>query len=225
MDENKHIPKYCICCGITITNEFLSETMCSDCQCLYTSVKRLVNPHEKKDVYRIKTILIGLDDTIKESYLSFWGSVTKLTYNAMGLSFMAFDYEIPANKQIAHFQLWNLRLSIWAPRLSVKSFSPYISGARVGIVLFDMTKPETLDELEKWIDLFQKKCSCTPSLLLVGYNYDKINSKKFDERLEKTTSAFIQRIGIDLYLKIYAFSQDSTYRIFDKILQLMLDDQ
>ncbi|MHA1112699.1 MAG: hypothetical protein ACTSRE_16535 [Promethearchaeota archaeon] len=140
----------------------------------------------------------------------------------MGLSFTAYDYEIPEDKQIAHFQLWNLRLSIWAPRLSVKSFSPYISGARLGIILFDMTKPETLDELKKWIQLFRTKCSCTPSLLLVGYNYDKIDSKDFDEKLEKKTSAFIQKIGIAAYLKIYTFSEDITYRIFDKILQLVL---
>ena len=76
----------------------------------------------------------------------------------------------------------------------------YVGGAHAGYVLFDMSNLETLEEIDKWIQLIRKNNAPGIPVLLVGTKYDLIKSQ---EQLDEACAIAKQKVvdhGLDAFI-------------------------
>jgi small GTP-binding protein len=86
----------------------------------------------------------------------------------------------------------------------------YTQGATCALVLFDLTRPETLVKTNEWIGRFHKQCPGKPCLL-IGNKVDLIEDRQ-------VTDADIQAAGHSECILSSASDAESVQRIFERVL-------
>ena len=93
-----------------------------------------------------------------------------------------------------------------------------------GIIIYDITKRATFDNVASWIKILKSKCEKDCTIVLVGNKLDLVeNQPKLREvsRQEAETLAFLNHF---LFFETSAFYQNS-YKIFDDLIQTIYNEK
>ncbi|MHA1590408.1 MAG: Rab family GTPase [Candidatus Njordarchaeales archaeon] len=120
-------------------------------------------------------------------------------------------YKIPGDKSII----------VWDTSGQPK-FSPYIQhyllGARVIVLVFDVSNKSSLDRIEKWAELIKKRGLENVHIILVG------NKKDLGEQVsEEDVKKISQKIGLPIkyFVKTSALTGENINDLFTKIYRLL----
>ncbi len=96
--------------------------------------------------------------------------------------------------------------------------SSYTIGARAGIVFFDMTRFNTMQQVKNWVEMFRTQASPSIPIALGGTKLDILDPDMIDEvnQLARETAA-------QLGLPIYMATSSKTGEGVDEIFKFMID--
>ena len=110
----------------------------------------------------------------------------------LGVDF--FLKEVKAERKKILLQIWDFGgQEHFRPLLS-----NYALGARGALLLFDLTRPSSLEQIEQWVNICRKDNPDIP-ILLIGAKLDLKDSISIDDEYAKT---FIEQFDFFNYLKI-----------------------
>ncbi len=164
--------------------------------------------------YTFKILMLGSASTGKSSLSDryvhgIFSEDIKLT---VGVEFFVKTIEYQGKR--IKLQLWDLggesRFRFLLPT--------YCLGSSGAIFLFDLTRPETLLALDKWIGIVKEKNSGVP-ILLVGNKNDLDNERKIP--VDHGIQIALQN-GLVEYIEASAKSGDNVEFLFQKITEYML---
>lgn len=135
-------------------------------------------PSRTNKIYKIKCVLIG-DQGVGKSTLSYFyvhdelpGSVS----TTIGACFLAKNVPLSIDGQS-----YNVKIQLWDTAGSEKfrALMPhYYRGALLALIMFDLTNPNSLEHVDKWIhDLYQHVGVDKPLIILVGTKADLIERR------------------------------------------------
>ena len=89
--------------------------------------------------------------------------------------------------------------------------SSYYKGAKGALVVYDITRPETFGNIEKWIDELKNTCDDYVSLVLLGNKLDlepnrRVTINEAEKKAEKLGAAFAESSAMDYKTVEKAFS-------------------
>ena len=76
----------------------------------------------------------------------------------------------------------------------------YVGGAAAGYVLFDMSSMETLEEIDKWIQLIRKNNASGIPILLVGTKFDLLKTQEQMNEICNIASKKVSDLGLDAFI-------------------------
>ena len=98
--------------------------------------------------------------------------------------------------------------------------SQFMSGTDMGIIVYDLTRPSSLENVPRWINEIHAMVPKLP-LVLVGNKSDLINERQISkEAAEKTAKEH----GMIKYIETSAKSGDNIIELFKDIAQKLLAD-
>jgi len=116
----------------------------------------------------------------------------------------------------------NINLIIWdlGGQKRFEMLHPaYVGGAAAGYVLFDMSRTETFDEIDKWIQLIRKYNAPGIPVILVGTKYDLIKTQEQLETICAKANKKVAEQGLDAFI---ATSSKLNYNV-DETIGYMID--
>ncbi|MFW9996188.1 MAG: Rab family GTPase [Candidatus Odinarchaeota archaeon] len=106
----------------------------------------------------------------------------------IGVNFIVKEYD---------FQGKTLTLSIWdyAGEARFRALFPsYCSGSTGALVVFDLTRPQTMEELEPWIDIVREQNGDIPCIL-IGSKKDLVDEEEINFQLNEGKD-YVNEIGL-----------------------------
>lgn len=97
----------------------------------------------------------------------------------------------------------------------------YVLGAKGALLMFDLTRPMTLENLDQWLNIVRKSDPNLP-VLFVGTKLDLENDIMVDDDYAKS---FIDRFNLIDYIKISSKTGENVQRSFEVITKEILDNQ
>lgn len=97
----------------------------------------------------------------------------------------------------------------------------YVLGAKGALLMFDLTRPITLDNLEQWINIVRKGDPDLP-VLFVGTKTDLINEIMVDDDY---ALSFQEAFNLFDYIKISSKSGDNVHTVFERLTKKILERQ
>ena len=142
----------------------------------------------------VKTITTGDGGVGKTTLLHRYveGHFLAETRITLGVDF--FLKEVKAERKKILLQIWDFGGQEHFRTL----LSSYALGARGALLLFDLTRPSSLEQIEQWVDICRKNNPDIP-ILFVGTKLDLKESISIDDKYART---FIERYNFFDYLKI-----------------------
>jgi len=133
-----------------------------------------------------KVVLIGDSGVGKSNLVSRYikNEFTTNTKTTVGVEFGAKKFEMGDTKIKA--QIWDT-----AGQERYKSItSCYYKGAKGGIIVYDITKKETFENVDKWLQEFKKNADLDACFILIGNKCDLIQERAIstEEGIKKAES-------------------------------------
>jgi Ras-related protein Rab-11A len=133
-----------------------------------------------------KIVLIGDSGVGKSNLLSRYikNEFTVNTRTTVGVEFGAKKFDIEDSKVKA--QIWDT-----AGQERYKSItSCYYKGAKGGIIVYDITRKETFENVDKWLQEFKKNADTDACFILIGNKCDLVEERVIttEEALSKAES-------------------------------------
>ncbi len=97
----------------------------------------------------------------------------------------------------------------------------YVLGAKGALLLFDLTRPITLDNLEQWVNIVRKGDPDLP-VLFVGTKTDLVDDIMVDDDYAQQ---FQDAFNLFDYMKISSKSGDNVSSAFERLTMRILDRQ
>ncbi len=97
----------------------------------------------------------------------------------------------------------------------------YVLGAKGALLMFDLTRPTTLESLEEWIGIVRKNDNNIPVLFL-GTKFDLKEEIMVDDDYAKP---YQEKFDLFDYLKISSKTGDNVQHAFEKITKKILERQ
>ena len=142
----------------------------------------------------VKTITTGDGGVGKTTLLHRYveGHFLAETRITLGVDF--FLKEVKTDRKKILFQIWD-----FGGQQHFRSLlSNYARGARGALLLFDLTRPSSLDQIEQWVDICRRDNPDIP-ILLLGTKLDLEDSISIDDEYAK---AFTKDFNFFNYLKV-----------------------
>ena len=96
----------------------------------------------------------------------------------------------------------------------------YCQGASGGILVFDLTRPDTLESVPRWVEAFREAVGPEPILMLIGNKADLDKRRKITrEEAEKVT----QDLGLYTYKETSAKTGHQVAFAFNELAVLMYE--
>ncbi len=137
---------------------------------------------------------------------------TKMT---IGVEFFLKETEVDGNA--ATLQLWDFG-GQERFRFLLES---YVLGAKGALLMFDLTRPITLDNLEQWINIVRKGDPDLP-VLFVGTKLDLAEEIMVDDDYAQS---FQEAFNLFDYIKISSKSGENVGNAFDRLTKKILERQ
>ncbi|MHA1914781.1 MAG: Rab family GTPase [Promethearchaeota archaeon] len=120
-----------------------------------------------------------------------------------------------------------ITLQIWdfAGEERFRIFLPmYIRGASGGIFMFDLTRPETLQDIGEWLNIFRQKHnkSINAPIILVGGKADLAESQLTSE---KFVTEYVKSFNLFQYFESSAKTGENIEIIFETLLNTIMGRQ
>jgi hypothetical protein len=93
----------------------------------------------------------------------------------------------------------------------------FCQGATGGLLFFDLQKPETLNDLDEWVQLFRKHTMNIP-ILLCGINHGMTP----DEPLEKKIKQFQEKYQVNGFISINMDDNEKVTESFELLSNMMM---
>jgi small GTP-binding protein len=148
-----------------------------------TETKILKDVAPEKVMYRWKIVVCGPGGVGKTTLLHRYFYKTFLSDTVMTIGVVHMSHFIERHGKIINLIIWDLsgqkRFEVLHPA--------YIGDANGAFVVFDMSVPETLDEVNHWVELIRKYNSKNPNMpiVIVGTKIDLLDQSKLDEIYER----------------------------------------
>ncbi len=97
----------------------------------------------------------------------------------------------------------------------------YVLGAKGALLMFDLTRPMTLENLQQWVNICRKGDSNLP-ILFLGTKLDLVNDIMVDDDY---ALSFKEQFELFDYLKISSKSGENVSEAFDLITKKILERQ
>jgi small GTP-binding protein len=97
--------------------------------------------------------------------------------------------------------------------------SDYFKGARGIVLVFDLTRPETLEHLESWVNE-AVKYTRTPKIVVAGSKFDLEHDRKV---LQKTGEEYASKVN-GKYLETSAKDGKNVEKLFTVLTDLLMKD-
>ncbi len=168
--------------------------------------------------FTFKILMLGSESTgktsLSERYITgVFNPDTKLT---VGVEFYVKTVEIDTKegKKIVKLQIWDLggekRFRFLLPT--------YCLGSSGAFFLYDITRPETLDALDSWIQIIREKNNDIP-IYLVGNKIDLENARKIPNEYGEQTADMNDLVG---HIEVSAKRGDNVEKVFQELTDIML---
>jgi small GTP-binding protein len=165
----------------------------------------------------LKILLAGEGGVGKTTLLHRYveGKFSAETRMTIGVEFFLKEVEI--DSQYCTLQLWDFG-GQQRFRFLLES---YVLGAKGALLLFDLTRPITLEKLENWVDICRRGDPDLP-ILFLGTKHDLINNVMVsdDYALE-----FKETFDLFDYLKVSSKSGENVLKAFNLLTRKILDRQ
>lgn len=129
---------------------------------------------------------------------------TKMT---IGVEFFLKELEVDGKKVV--LQLWDFG-GQERFRFLLQS---YALGARGALILFDLTRPATLDNIEQWVNICRSHDDELP-MLFIGTKLDIVENLLIDDEF---ASRFVENYSLFDYLKISSKTGENVDLVFEKL--------
>jgi small GTP-binding protein len=129
--------------------------------------------------------------------------------------------QIPYNQKFYTFQVWDLG---GQDRFQFIHDS-YIKGAKGAILLYDLTRQQTFDHLQHWLDLLYTENSKMP-IILAGTKKDMVSPHEMTSMQIQLLSLYstpLCKYNIKKSLCISSKTMDGIDAVFDALLQAVLE--
>jgi len=97
----------------------------------------------------------------------------------------------------------------------------YVIGAKAGIVFFDMSNLETIQQIEEWINLFRSNAGDSIPIILCGTKEDLCTPDML-EAAENEAITAIEKHGLTQFFPTSSKTGANVTEVFDRIVDLLL---
>ncbi len=169
----------------------------------------------KKYIFKILTAGEGGvgKTTLLHRYIT--GEFSQSTQMTIGVEF--FLKETVINDQNCTLQLWDFG-GQGRFRFLLKS---YVMGAKGALLMFDLTRPMTLESLDEWVEICRENDPNLP-ILFVGTKLDLQEDISVDDDYAKS---FLDRFNLFDFIKISSKTGKNVQNTFNLITQRVLERQ
>jgi len=143
------------------------------------------------------------------------GKFSAETRMTIGVEFFLKEVEI--DSQYCTLQLWDFG-GQQRFRFLLES---YVLGAKGALLLFDLTRPITLEKLENWVDICRRGDPDLP-ILFLGTKHDLINNIMVSDDYALD---FKETFDLFDYLKVSSKSGENVLKAFNLLTRKILDRQ
>ncbi|TXT53171.1 MAG: Small GTP-binding domain protein [Promethearchaeota archaeon] len=143
------------------------------------------------------------------------GKFSESTQMTIGVEF--FLKEIEIGEHNCTLQLWDFG-GQGRFRFLIES---YVLGAKAALLMFDLTRPMTLENLDEWVNICRKNDPNLP-ILFLGTKLDLVDDITVDDDYAKQ---FLDKLNLFDYLKVSSKTGENVSKAFDMIAQKCLERQ
>jgi len=161
------------------------------------------------EIYACKVVLLGESAVGKTSLASRFvnNQFSEFEESTIGAAFLSKSLTI--NDKTIKFEIWDT-----AGQERYQSLAPmYYRGAKVGIIVFDITNKSTFDKAKRWVDELRQSGPENILLLLIGNKVDLENNRQltYDECNNYATESDL------IYIESSAKKNINVEKIFEEI--------
>ncbi|KAJ3440816.1 ras and ef-hand domain-containing protein [Anaeramoeba flamelloides] len=168
----------------------------------------------------IKVVLLGSAGSGKTSIITRY---IDNTFNLKQISTIGATFQ--KKKFVIDQQQVSLRIWDTSGQERFRSIVPlYYRLTRVAVLVFDITKQNSLDELSFWVDQLQNQLEQLPLLVVVGNKSDLKNLHKDCEKIIENGKQFAESIGATFSLSS-ALSGEGINDFFYNVAKTILDEK
>jgi len=162
-----------------------------------------------------KVLIAGDGGVGKTTFLTKYtkGEFVMNTKMTIGLEF--FIKEVIYNNYNIIFQIWDLSGQDQF-RFLHKDFT---AGSRCSLLLFDLTRPSTINNLEEWIKIIRKKSSKLP-IILIGSKLDLIDKINVGDDMALKLK---KKYKFADYIKISSKTGENIEAVFQLLVKILLE--
>ena len=170
----------------------------------------------EKEYYKLKLIVIGDSGVGKTNLIKRYISNTFTidTKSTVGVEFFTKTFKI--NDDILKLEIWDT-----AGQERYKAItSAYYRGSRGALIVYDITRIETYNDIDKWITEVKEKVEGSLKLLLIGNKSDLKDERKMSV---ETALHKARQLNIPL-METSAYDNTNIKKAFESILKEMYRD-
>ena len=177
-----------------------------------SKIKKMALSNDFKKIVLVGNAEVGKTTIINKFIYDSFDDARRAT---IGAAF--FTKAVETEKGITKLQIWD---TAGQERFrSVTSF--YYQNASCAVIVFDLTKFDSLNGAESWYDDIQEKSSTTVPVILVGNKCDLIDERQISkEQIE----SLAKEIGAAAYVEVSAKSGENVNQIFRKVVDIATHD-
>jgi len=167
----------------------------------------------EKEYYKLKLIVIGDSGVGKTNIISRYVSNTFSNDSKATVGVEFFTKPFRVNNDIVKLEIWDT-----AGQERYKSItSAYYKGSRGALLVYDITRPSTFEDVEKWMTEIKEKVRGSLKIMIIGNKLDLTNERKVDTEtaLDKAKS-----FNVPL-METSAFNSTNIQKAFESILREM----
>ena len=167
----------------------------------------------EKEYYKLKLIVIGDSGVGKTNIISRYVSNTFSNDSKATVGVEFFTKPFRVNNDIVKLEIWDT-----AGQERYKSItSAYYKGSRGALLVYDITRPSTFEDVEKWMTELKEKVRGSLKIIIIGNKLDLTKERKVDTEtaLDKAKS-----LNVPL-METSAFNSTNIQKAFESILREM----
>ena len=173
-----------------------------------------------EESFAFKIVLIGNENVGKTSICGRYvkkdfGSKYKPTLGVNLITIRVPVKDKKGNEIICAVTIWDI-----AGQEKYKSIRPtYYRGCSAVIIVYDVTKRRSFDDLTSWISDYEKYGDLPPLYFLVGNKNDLLNEKVVSD---DDANAFSKKINAEMFIKMSAMTGENVDETFSEILKILI---
>ena len=167
----------------------------------------------EKEYYKLKLIVLGDSGVGKTNIIRRYVSDTFSDDSKATVGVEFFTKPFRVNNDIVKLEIWDT-----AGQERYKSItSAYYKGSRGALLVYDITRPSTFEDVEKWMTEIKEKVRGSLKIMIIGNKLDLTNERKVDTEtaLDKAKS-----LNVPL-METSAFNSTNIQKAFESILREM----